>query len=49
MTIQRIVARPLHERLGCGKYVYARQRADRKPCPICEDVVRDFYRRKGRD
>ena len=33
----------------CGKFVYERATAYLKPCRACEDVARDWYRRKGRD
>ena len=33
----------------CGKFVYTRPLADRKPCRTCADIARDLRRRKDRD
>ena len=33
----------------CGKFVYERPLADRKPCRTCADIARDRRDRKGRD
>ena len=33
----------------CGKLLYTRPLADRKPCRTCADIARDLRRRKDRD